>query len=747
MKRVWMLIVALLFSFLFPGLLGIGQAAPEKQVVVVVVDGLCKSAMPPELTPNLSRLQKMGAIGVMNHNTLGAKTDVNSYLTIGAGSKAGAPFYRVMAYAIDERVREEMRPAVGRDLYLRHIGTEPDGKIVVPQLPQILSQAEEANSRNVPGLLGDAVHAQGKKTAVLGNTDLGSHVHRPAALIAMDSKGTVDLGGFQTGLIAEPTRPYGVRSDLHGLYQQFLRVKDEADLIVLETGDMGRLQHMKDLMSAEQTERAYRQALQEADALIGELLPHVSEHLMLAVISPDKSPLNNAPALTPVFAAGGDIPPGSLLTSGTTKREGLIANYDLAPTFVQFLGGDPARHPFLGQPMTAKQVPAGTDADRLLEEIMQDMLLPSGVRSLLIRPWLNVWIGLAALILLGVVIRASWLRPLAPLAELLLLFPLVWLYVPLFHPKSGQDIILDSLLLALIAWGVLQSIRPHLLRYGLLAGATVASLLGDMLLGAPLMKRSVFSYDPVVGARYYGIGNEYMGLLLGAALLFGNVCFARRPEQGRLGTLLLFFAIVCLFAAPTFGTNAGGALAAAVGGSYAFLQQTKVKMTARSWLWLGGGAIGGLMLLFAFNLGGEQTHIGRAAALLLGGDYAEVAEIAQRKIALNLHLLRVSAWGKLFVLFLALLLVWRVRGSDRTPFLLHNFKTQLVTAGAAFLFNDSGVVAAAVILLFAVVPLLTSGSKSWTYYLLNRLHKNGLRGDLHDEPIHLESRRGAGGRD
>lgn len=706
MKRNVMLMLLLLCSLLLPGTVSAAPGHPHKKVVIVVIDGLWQGAMSASATPNLTRLQQIGAVGVMNHNTLGRKTDVNTYLTIGAGSKASAPIDFVRAYGLQEVVREEPRPATGRELYLRHFGHAPQGELVVPQIPQIKAAAQNANYTLLPGQLGDAVHDLGGKTAVLGNTDHGAQAHRPAALIAMDSTGSVDKGSLENTLMADGTRPFGVRTDYKALHEQFLKVQAGADLIVLETGDAGRVYAMRDLMTHEQAERAYRQAIEEADGLIGDLLPQVGPNLILAVISPVNNPLPAAPSLSPVILAGGEIPAGSLLTSGTTKREGLIANYDLAPTFVQAMGGDPKDYSFLGQPVTAQPVRGTVDARTQLDSIVDNMLLPSGMRSLLVRPWLNIWIGAAVLILFGTIFRQAWLRYVTPLAELLLIFPLVWLYVPLLNPQTGQDITMDTAMLAIGAWVGLQWIRQPLQRFGVLAGLTVATLLGDMLLGAPLMKESVFSYDPVVGARYYGIGNEYMGLLLGAALLLLNVLLALYPGKGKWGTLLLFFAIVCLFAAPSFGTNAGGAMAAAIGGSYAFLQVCNVRMTLKNWLWIGGGAVFGLALLFALNFGGEQTHIGRATALVIGGNFGEVWQILERKVELNLHLLRVSAWGKLLLLFIATLLVWRIRGR-RTPFLLHNFKTQLVTAGAAFLVNDSGVVAAAIILLFAVVPLLS----------------------------------------
>ena len=37
------------------------------------------------------------------------------------------------------------------------------------------------------------------------------------------------------------------------------------------------------------------------------------------------------------------------------------------------------------------------------------------------------------------------------------------------------------------------------------------------------MKNCVMSYDAIVGARYYGVGNEYQGVIIGSAI-FGLIC-------------------------------------------------------------------------------------------------------------------------------------------------------------------------------------------------------------------------------
>ena len=57
-------------------------------------------------------------------------------------------------------------------------------------------------------------------------------------------------------------------------------------------------------------------------------------------------------------------------------------------------------------------------------------------------------------------------------------------------------------------------------------GLSTAVLVGiDTVTGSSLMRFSFLGYDPIGGARFYGLGNEYMGIMIGA-LIMGWVCLA-----------------------------------------------------------------------------------------------------------------------------------------------------------------------------------------------------------------------------
>lgn len=708
--RMWGALLSCLLLVMLAGPIERVRAEPpvKKKLVLVVLDGLRLHDLSPETTPHLWKMMRQGGIGAMNGNTLGAKNDVNGYLTLGAGAKASAPFQQVLAYGADEWVREELRPATGRDLYLRNVGLMPGEGVLLPQLPQLLQGADKDASPFTPGKLGSALHALGLRTAVIGNSDLGTNAHRPAVLLAMDEQGEVDEGHLFAGGRSDPTRPYGMRTDMDELFRAYARLRQKADFFVIQPGDLLRLRQGSAWMEEEQALRLFRQEVQEADRLIGLLLPETGPQTLLAVVSPTQPFGVREAALSPVLLAGGGVPPSSVLSSGTTKREGLLANYDLAPTFVQFLGGSGAG--FLGRPATAVQV---ENSYRALAGQVEAMEVASEARRLLVRPWTNIWIGLAVAVLLLRFLQPAWLRFIQPLAEALLLLPLAWLFVPLLRPAGVDDTVFCSFGLTLLIGMTLQWINSPIRRLGWMAALTAGAVAFDLLTGGKLLQASVLSYDPIAGARYYGIGNEYMGVLIGAALLFCNALYSSSTSVRwplRIPALLLFGGMIYLFAAPKYGTNFGGAMAAVIGCSYAWMKFAGLRLTGRRWLLAGFAAASVFLLVIALNVvlpGSEQTHIGRAATQLLNGQWGELYEIVRRKAELNLLLLRVSAWGKLFLLIGLLLLLFgsRQEGDADSRFLTRNGRMLLVAALAALALNDSGVVAAALILLYALVPL------------------------------------------
>src|SRR5262249_33492912 len=109
--------------------------------------------------------------------------------------------------------------------------------------------------------------------------------------------------------------------------------------------------------------------------------------------------------------------------------------------------------------------------------------------------------------------------------------------------------------------------------YGLLA----AGLLAEVAPWGRALSGSILGYSLALGARYYGIGNEWMGVLTGsvlAALLIAREYVPRpwlRAWPGLCAGVMLL--LLCILGLPWAGAKFGGMLTAGVGAAaLAFLQ-------------------------------------------------------------------------------------------------------------------------------------------------------------------------------
>ncbi len=398
--------------------------------------------------------------------------------------------------------------------------------------------------------------------------------------------------------------------------------------------------------------------------------------------------------LVPVILWGEQRPPTRtrLLSSPSTRgTPGLLAATDLASFLAQDSIG-------AGQGLSGHR---GGDSRDLAAQVAVWDAQHRALAYLKFVPW-----ALAVLLVIGRVIgnrlaKGFAERPLDEMsisaqnlkiadfiARLVIVYPLGLLLVPVFGVREGWIYLGAAIVSGIFALNRNQDEnRPAMGRRASavslvprsrfwakgLAWATVLLLVLDVLLGGWVSARTPLSYSPLEAARFYGIGNEAGGYLIGAALVLG--------AGDLLTTMVLGVATALLLGAPTLGANFGCFLASLIGFSVsAFLQ---IKKERRVWgaLVLGAVALGAVLLLVK---GSAQTHLGRAAASGREGR----GEVFARKLAMNAHLTLTSPWALLLLVQGALL--WKQK---KSPALLAG-------TGAAWLLNDSGVVAAALLLLW-----------------------------------------------
>jgi len=670
-----------LFCLWAPG--AAAQDPPVDRVIVLLWHGLTWE--------DARHLQFEGpaAWGLMNTRSGGGDSLTGAYLSLGAGARAvGWP-----------DAAEFLPREAAEYLYRLHTGVDP-GSYVQPEIA-LIRQAQTVSYQVEPGALGSAVLEAGEQLKVLGS---GS-----AALVGMDRLGRIWHGRLEEELTSvDPRYPFGVRTDYARLAQEILAAEER--VVVADLGDPLRFDRYRELLLPEQREVARAVMVAEAGRFVEELAARRPEGAVILLLSPypGEQAAREGKWLSPVFCLGLEE---GLLTSATTRWPGIITNMDVAPTVLELLGLS-HNHPFIGR---AAWVEPSEHAPERLDAVAVRIEVLSRWRGLILRLLVLGQIAIYTAVLLCSVLNpplaGGALRGLQAALLALLSLPLALLF---WGAASAFSL---GLVLAVVLLG-LRHHRP-LFWAAVVALATAAALSGDILAGSWLMRYSPLGYDPVGGARFYGIGNEYMGVLVGSSILAWALWAGKKASSSRMHQalgFLLFAGLLLLIGAPSLGTNAGGAVSAVFGFGTVWLAFSRGRVSRLSGLMLILGAC--LVLgLFAFldqaNPSAQQSHFGQTAELFRRDGWEALLMIVRRKVEMNLRLLRYSIWSRALLATLAVLAASFIWPSKFIAWLRKNHPQALkgiggvvVGAVAALVFNDSGVVAAATCISFGSTPLL-----------------------------------------
>ena len=607
-----------------------------------------------------------------------------------------------------------------------------------------LRRVNERLDHPVPiGALGDLVHGAGWQTASLGNADTDGP-DRPAYAIVMDSGGCVDVTDEPGGSAQhDASAPYGMRADVPAMLRAYDRLPPRVALTAFTFGDLARAGQYAPLCYPAVAAAHRAAALRALDGLLQALRLRLqsaasSRRALLVLLAPGPPEAGSDPKdrLAPLLLQGAGAAPGILL-SPSTRRPGLALNTDFLPTVARFLSL-PAPHEATGRPLNASPLPPDgalspqrwrASHDRLLHVARQQNTL-GGLPTV---QMLLVLMGLAALFMR----RLTFLSRMAAVAIVAL--PLGMLVLPVLAPGSvGAAAALlagFTLLLAILGGRQPQTARRMVL---ILCAALVTLILADLLTGTHMLQQAWMSYSVMEGARFYGIGNEYMGAVIGAALIMGlksppllrkekergaepllradgdriggevsaSVPSSLFPLPSSLFSLPLFLALMLAMAFP--GAKVGAIPSAGAAFGAALLTQWRRRLRARdlTLLLLGVGVL--LATMAALDLhhaAGAQTHLARALSGA-GGD--TLPGIARRKLALEAYLFLHSPWSATMVVS-ACALGWLRR---TYPQRFAGIQQEAAFAGlvcgavASLLCNDSGVTAAALILLYGCAEKL-----------------------------------------
>lgn len=609
--------------------------------------------------------------------------------------------------------------------------------VVVPGIAALKRANAAEDVQIVPGALGEAIVRAGGMTAAIGNGDTRSP-SSPAALVAMDTSGRVRFGDVSPRLIRYGPRtpaPLGRMSDSRHVLARLagaVRLSQKASapsLIVVDPGDLSRA-HTALAGVPEGLERLDRvEALKQFDEILAAAAVDVPQDALLVVAAPVAAESAGTPSGWGPLILSGDGWSGEL-ASPSTHHAGIVTNEDLAATILDALGVarpaslsgdsifDAGGPPSPGARVAdLRQIDAATRAiDAVRERVVNDFILLTAT-MLLLAAAVVAMRRAPALVLkttqLGLLFVASF-----PAANVLM-------FLPLRRPLDTTAAVGLLISTAFVAWmiGVVthhDRTLPRALAY--IAMLCVVATLVDQWAGGPLSFDAFLGFSPLVGARFYGLGNEGAALLVGGAVAGMTLLFDGLRRRGwihdarRFGFPLVALACVVTAAAPFLGANVGVAIwgTFAFGLTFASMLGRRIGLkTVLLVLLVVVLLIGAFATVDLARPGGARTHLAKSLLSAERGGIGELGTIVVRKAATNWSLLTGTNWSLLFLVMVGVLLGLRLRPVGAFKAMLAEYPdfaagltASLVAAVIAYFTEDSGIIVPSLLLLFPAVGVV-----------------------------------------
>jgi len=660
--------------------------------------------------PRLKELMQESSVALMNTKASGSNNEFKSYATLGWGVRSEVSQSTSLFYKVDDEIRA---------IYERRTGSKiPESGIVSIDIGKLIEQNKKGEYGAIPGELGNVLRENGYKTAVLGNMNAHDVQLTPAALIAMDSKGYIDYGDISDELIEEDiTRPFGIKTNYSILSERLRELYAASDFIVIELGDIARLERYKENVYSEVYEEYRRELLVEIDDFIGKIAKDLKEDspkILITTPYPSSAAINRGERLTPLIIYDGKLGE-KVLYSDTTKREGIVGNVDIGQTVLSYF--DLSSDHMTGTVL--KSIPK-EDAWDYIKNVNLRVVNTSVQRARVLYSFAiyEILISIVAFIFIMVRKKLSphWYQYILFALAGNMVVPLTLLIMPVFGVTSVE--ITYLLLVGITTCIVLlmnRFTKNHTLNTLLsITALLVFALIVDIVTGQNLIKNSLLGYDPIIGARYYGIGNEYMGILIGATIIFTTVLIEKYAVN-IYGTILFYIFVVLVIGLPSLGANVGGTITAVAAFIFVSIRLSGARMDIKKIIYTALGIVGAVAIMAGIDLfiSDSPTHLAGAIKQITAGGPIVVYQIIMRKISMNLRLIGITVWSKVLISAIVILgmLLYRPIGhiknmSSKYSKVGIGWTGIIVACIVGFSVNDSGIVAAATSIIFLTSSIL-----------------------------------------
>lgn len=591
------------------------------------------------------------------------------------------------------------------------------GNVIFNDIKNLKNINKENNYDAYIGYLGNKLKQQNKVTCLIGNSDTDI-INRNSILIAMDQDGIVDLGDVENTIKSDSSFPGGKRTDFNKLTSLYMENSTNSDLTIIETGDLARLDYYKSQLTHEEFEAQKLETVNNIAEFTKNIIANTKQKTTFIMLSsfPSKRDLQLGLKLTPIILY--DNNGQGFLYSKSTKRTGIITNLDIADFILDKL--------IYTETSCLKSVLGIVPLKSMLS--LSRKLLNI---SLLRRPILT-WYAIFEIICAtaGLIYIFNFNKKnilMISLVKITMLVNIVAPVVLLYMSAVDINSIVAYFGLFILISYIIASILFLLIKksMGQFLGAASfvnISIIIDLLRESVLIKNSVFGYDPIIGARFYGIGNEFAGVFIGSGILLAGCLlqyfksFAERKPRTITLILIIYSGFqLYIIGMPFIGANFGGTIAGIVGYFffYSSVKQRKIKIKQLVLLTFIMIIVLSSIVVFDLINPSSTTHIGKFITDIKDNGLSVLYSTIARKVAMNLKLMKYTIWTKVLLCIILIITIMFFKPVR----LLHSIyrKHRYFTAAwlgisigsiAGLLVNDSGIVLAATAMIFTGYTIL-----------------------------------------
>ena len=662
-----------------------------------------------------------GYVALMTTKGDGSNTDQKSFASIGSGVRANVLDEDYVKFeTLNENEKTQFEAATG-------VKSWAIGNIKINR--NINQNTDNGGYGATLGMLGTTLNKNNLKVALLGNSDIKKNDDlkkiRNLALVCMDENGRVQSGNVDNINKKDYTMPFGISTDYDKLKSETKKYYENNDAIFVELGDTYRLDEYKNNLNENTYKSMKKKIYQNINDYLKEVFEMAGKNDTIYIVSEFESNLDykTKRRLSPVIKFEKDG--YGLLESSTTRNSGIVSNIDIGVDIINKFG--------LKNELMIGKVFKNVQDENGIKKVLKDyerIVSINTIRASVVNSYVGIvsasWVIAMIAILFKNKIpkkekglgRDQIFKVLKELIKLGLIMPLAFLTAPVFQFKTPAGLVSGVLIVTIIYYliGYFLFRKDDIKQMGFYAFLTIGLIIIDCVIGTPLMKSGIMSYDAINGARYYGVGNEYEGVTIASAV-FALAVLLNYKKISKWLAVVLSLVILITSAMPSMGANVGGAISECVAYLLFILLIFDVKLDLKKIIMIGVATV---LIVVAFAgldfLMGTESHLAVFTNQIIQEGPAAIFNTFGRKIQMNLKLAKSSVWVNILIVSIIIIgaLIFKPSGyfkkiHDKYPMIFKGFMASFVGCIVTLLVNDSGIVAASTAAIYILIPIIIIG--------------------------------------